>query len=64
MELIRVLIADDHPHFRDGLRALLVSAPDLEVVGEAGDGEQAISLAAELQPDVILMDLNMPGWAA
>jgi DNA-binding NarL/FixJ family response regulator len=61
MELIRVLIADDHPHFRDGLRALLVSAPDLEVVGEAGDGEQAISLAAKLQPDVILMDLNMPG---
>jgi len=61
MELIRVLIADDHPHFRDGLRALLLSAPDLEVVGEAGDGEEAISLAAELQPDVILMDLNMPG---
>ena len=61
MELIRVLVADDHPHFRDGLRALLVSAPDLEVVGEAGDGEQAISLAAKLQPDVILMDLNMPG---
>jgi DNA-binding NarL/FixJ family response regulator len=61
MELIRVLIADDHPHFRDGLRALLISAPDLEVVGEAGDGEQAISLAAKLQPDVILMDLNMPG---
>ena len=61
MEPIRVLIADDHPHFRDGLRALLLSAPDLEVVGEAGDGEEAISLAAELQPDVILMDLNMPG---
>jgi DNA-binding NarL/FixJ family response regulator len=61
MELIRVLIADDHPHFRDGLRALLLSAPDLEVVGEAGDGEQAIALAAEHQPDVILMDLNMPG---
>jgi DNA-binding NarL/FixJ family response regulator len=61
MELIRVLIADDHPHFRDGLRALLLSAPDLEVVGEAGDGEETITLAAELQPDVILMDLNMPG---
>ena len=61
MEPVRVLIADDHPHFRDGLRALLLSAPDLEVVGEAGDGEDAISLAAELQPDVILMDLNMPG---
>jgi DNA-binding NarL/FixJ family response regulator len=61
MEPVRVLIADDHPHFRDGLRALLLSASDLEVVGEAGDGEEAISLAAELQPDVILMDLNMPG---
>jgi DNA-binding NarL/FixJ family response regulator len=60
MEPVRVLIADDHPHFRDGLRALLLSALDLEVVGEAGDGEEAISLAAELQPDVILMDLNMP----
>ena len=59
-ERIRVLIADDHPHFRDGLRALLLSAHDLEVVGEAEDGEEAIALAAELQPDVILMDLNMP----
>jgi DNA-binding NarL/FixJ family response regulator len=61
MEPIRVLIADDHPHFRDGLRALLLSASDLEVVGEAGDGEEATSLAAELQPDLILMDLTMPG---
>src|SRR3712207_763870 len=61
MELIRVLIADDHPHFRDGLRALLLSSPDLKVVGEAEDGAEATSLAAELQPDVILMDLNMPG---
>ena len=60
MEPIRILIADDHPHFRDGLRALLVSASDLEVVGEAADGEEAISLAADLQPDVILMDLGMP----
>ncbi len=61
MEPIRILIADDHPHFRDGLRALLLSAPDLEVVGEAEDGEETISLAAKLQPDVILMDLSMPG---
>jgi DNA-binding NarL/FixJ family response regulator len=61
VEPIRILVADDHPHFRDGLRALLLSAPDLEVVGEAEDGEKAISLAARLQPDVILMDLNMPG---
>jgi len=61
VEPIRILIADDHPHFRDGLRALLVSASDLEVVGEAADGEEAISLDADLQPDVILMDLGMPG---
>ncbi len=61
MEPIRVLIADDHPHFRDGMRALLHSAPDLEVVGEARDGEGAISQAEKLQPDVILMDLGMPG---
>jgi len=61
VEPTRILIADDHPHFRDGLRALLLSAPDVEVVGEARDGEETIALAAGLQPDVILMDLNMPG---
>ena len=61
MEQIRVLIVDDHPHFRDGMRALLSSVSDLEVVGEARDGEAAISLAEKLQPDVILMDLGMPG---
>ena len=60
MERIRVLIADDHPHFRQGLRAMLLSSADLEVVGEATDGERAIALATELQPDVILMDLQMP----
>ncbi|CAN5796479.1 response regulator transcription factor [soil metagenome] len=61
VELTRILIADDHPHFRDGLRALLLSAPDVEVVGEARDGEETVTLAGRLQPDVILMDLNMPG---
>jgi DNA-binding NarL/FixJ family response regulator len=61
MEPVRVLIADDHPHFRDGLRALLLSAPDIEVVGEAGDGDETIRFASKLQPDVVLMDLNMPG---
>jgi DNA-binding NarL/FixJ family response regulator len=61
MEPIRVLIADDHRHFRDGLRALLLSARDVEVVGEAGAGDETVSLAARLQPDVILMDLQMPG---
>ncbi len=61
VESLRVLIADDHPHFRDGMRALLLSAPDIEVIGEARDGEEAVRLAGRLQPDVILMDLNMPG---
>jgi DNA-binding NarL/FixJ family response regulator len=61
VEPVRILIADDHPHFRDGLRALLLSAPAVEVVGEARDGDEVIELAARLQPDVILMDLNMPG---
>ncbi len=61
MDETRVLIADDHPHFREGLRALLLSAPNLEVVGEAADGREAVSLAEKLQPDVILMDLGMPG---
>jgi DNA-binding NarL/FixJ family response regulator len=61
VESLRVLVADDHPMFRDGLRALLASAPDAELVGEATTGEEAISLAAELQPDVILMDVQMPG---
>jgi DNA-binding NarL/FixJ family response regulator len=58
---IRVLVADDHRLFRDGLRALLNSAPDLEVVGEAGDGEEVVAQAAVLRPDVILMDLQLPG---
>ena len=61
MEQIRVLIADDHPLFRDGLRTLLQSGTDTEVVGEAATGDEAIAKAATLQPDVILMDLNMPG---
>jgi DNA-binding NarL/FixJ family response regulator len=61
MEKIRILIADDHPLFRDGLRALLNSVADTEVVGEATSGAEAISIAASLQPDVILMDINMPG---
>src|SRR5215217_3964123 len=60
-ESIRVLIADDHPLFRDGMRGLLGSLPEMEVVGEASSGEQAIELARELQPDVILMDIQMPG---
>ena len=60
-ERIRVLIADDHPLFRDGMHGLLDSVPDTEVVGEAASGEEAIMLAEALQPDVILMDIKMPG---
>lgn len=56
-----VLIADDHPLFRDGLRALLASAPGVELVGEATTGEEAVSLAADLQPDIVVMDVQMPG---
>ena len=58
---IRVLVADDHPFFRSGLRTLLDSVTDLELAGEAGTGEEAVALAAELQPDVVLMDVQMPG---
>jgi DNA-binding NarL/FixJ family response regulator len=60
-EPLRVLIADDHPLFRDGLQGLLESVGDVEVVGQAANGEAAVSLADALQPDVIVMDLNMPG---
>lgn len=60
-EPIHVLIADDHTLFREGLRALLDSVGDTEVVGEAATGDEAIAQAAELQPDVILMDIQMPG---
>lgn len=61
MNQVRVLIADDHPVFRYGLRALLSAEPTTEVVGEATTGEEAIELATTLVPDVILMDLNLPG---
>ncbi|MBB5774243.1 response regulator [Nonomuraea jabiensis] len=58
---LRLLIADDHPIVRDGLRAALGGEPDLEIVGEAADGAEAVRLAAELEPDIVLMDLRMPG---
>src|SRR5690349_21502930 len=58
-EVIRVLLVDDHPLVRGGLRALLASEPAISVVGEATDGTEAISRALELDPDVILMDLHM-----
>ncbi len=58
---LRVLLADDHPVFRKGLRALLTSLPEATVVGEAADGEQAVRLATQHEPDVVVMDINMPG---
>jgi DNA-binding NarL/FixJ family response regulator len=58
---IRLLIADDHPLFRKGLRTLLGAIPDFAVVGEAETGPEAVAISTELQPDVILMDLQMPG---
>jgi DNA-binding NarL/FixJ family response regulator len=61
MEKLAVLIADDHPIFRKGMRALLASMPEVELAGEATSGAEAVRLAEQLQPDLILMDLQMPG---
>jgi DNA-binding NarL/FixJ family response regulator len=61
MEPIRVLIADDHPLYRDGLRTMLERAPETEIVGEATSGDEVITMADTLQPDVVLMDVQMPG---
>ena len=61
MDRLTILIADDHPIFRKGLRALLASMSDVDLVGEVASGEEAIQLAEQVQPDVILMDLQMPG---
>ncbi len=60
-ESLRILLVDDHPLVRNGLRALLASVTDMAVVGEAASGEEAIARTAELLPDIILMDLHMPG---
>lgn len=61
MDTIHLLIADDQPITRSGLQTLLAAQPGIEIIGEAKDGQEAIDLAASLQPDVILMDLRMPG---
>jgi DNA-binding NarL/FixJ family response regulator len=58
---IQILIADDHPVFRFGLRALLESQADMDVVGEVNSGEESVELAKTLKPNVVLMDVNMPG---
>jgi DNA-binding NarL/FixJ family response regulator len=60
MRVIRILIADDHLPWRQNLAQLLGQQPDMEVVGEAADGDEAVLQARKLQPDVIIMDLNMP----
>jgi two-component system, NarL family, nitrate/nitrite response regulator NarL len=57
---VRILLADDHPIFRDGLRRLLEAEPDLKVVGEASDGAEAVKMARQLKPDILLLDLAMP----
>ena len=59
-ENMRVLIADDHAIVREGLRSLLDVQPDIEVAGEARDGQEAVDMAAALQPDIVLMDITMP----
>jgi DNA-binding NarL/FixJ family response regulator len=61
MESVRILIIDDHPIFRDGMSQLLESVPGFEVVGEGSSGDEAVRLAGDLSPDVILMDIGMPG---
>ncbi|ONI90693.1 DNA-binding response regulator [Saccharothrix sp. ALI-22-I] len=59
--MIRVVIVDDHPVVRDGLRGMLAGAGDVEVVGEAADGAEAVTVVRAVRPDVVLMDLRMPG---
>jgi DNA-binding NarL/FixJ family response regulator len=60
-DVVRILIADDHPLTRDGIKAALAMDPTLKVVAEASDGHEAVSLAASVKPDVVLMDVRMPG---
>ena len=60
MKKLRILLADDHQVIRDGLRLLIDGQRDMRVVGEAGDGQQALQQARDLKPDVVVMDLSMP----
>lgn len=61
MSAIRILVADDHPIVRDGLVAILSTQPDLQVIGQAANGAEVVRLATELHPDILLLDLEMPG---
>jgi DNA-binding NarL/FixJ family response regulator len=58
---LRVVVADDHPLFRDGLRALMIDCPETDLVGTAASGDEAVALVSEHRPDVVVMDLRMPG---
>lgn len=64
MPKIRILLVDDHTLFRQGMKTLISAEPDMEVVGEASDGAEAITKASELRPDVVLMDIGMPGFSS
>lgn len=61
---LRILLAEDQTILRESLKALIANEPDLEVVGEAGDGEEAVRLTLELRPAIVVMDVSMPGWTA
>ncbi len=64
MAKIRVLLTDDHTLFRQGMRTLLAAEPDMEVVGEVPSASDAVTMASELRPDVVLMDVGMPGLSS